>query len=432
MQTDDPRDAPKLVRVSPLRSSRPINSGPNSRAAASVKGPIYHNSFAVPIDANRARLIEERRLGRERDIETVEKVIMRTTGMKIGAPRLRNISQIRETVFTDQSLTPIDKIGKPDPRNRPRSVDVGLEEGNARIPRTHSSLLADLKDLERLRNTQPTQRNYRDSSQRMGRSFESKLAVRNKKSDPPTSAKIRSDIFKIQQMFQSTDSSSKMMTRSNNERKIKSDSEKEERKSGTEINRTRLLAQKLLEASRGSRECLKDRYNNPRNVSNRMSTKNANEKTSNKIFQEKISEKNSKDEQKERDETSSRDQPRPPARRRKNSKSRGWKDADYCSADERSRESETRRVYNLEKDLLSAVRAEENSRTSSNLERPDILDGLLKESDQQLADLRSDLGNRRHSRSHWRGLVQSMRLHDVELHSDSEDQRKGKCKKINI
>lgn len=414
LQTDDPRDAPKLVRMSPLRSSRPINPGQNSRATYAVKASIVHSSYATPIDVNRARLIEERRLCRERDIESVEKVMARTTGMKISAPKLRNINEIRETVFVDQSLTPLEKIGKVESRNRPRSIAVGLDESNARTPRTHSSLLADLKDLERLRNTPPTQRNYRGPFKTDKTESKSPMIL-NKKSDAPTSAKIRSDIFRIQQMFQSTDPAPRMVTRSNNDRKIKSDSEKEERKPVTEINKTRLLAQKLLEASRSSRESLKDRCNNPRNVSNRTTNKDANGKVPTKVLQEKIPETVLR----EKIETSSDDQPRPPARRRRNSKSWGWKDAN-CSREDRDREE----------DSSNGASTEENSKASSNLERPDILDGLVKESDRQLANLRSDLGERGRSRSHWRGFVQSMRLHDVELHSDSEDQRKGEFEKL--
>lgn len=428
LQTDDPRDAPKLVRMSPLRSSRQINSaGSNSRANVSVKGPTCQSSYAMPIDAHRARLIEERRLGRERDIESVERVIMRTTGMKIGAPRLRNINQIRETVFVEQSLTPMDQIGKSEnSRTRPRSVAVGLEEGNARISRTHSSLLADLKDLERLRNT--PSRNHRGPPSQRTESSEPR-SILNKKYDAPASAKIRSDIFRIQQMFQSVDPSSRTVIRSGNDRKIKNDTEKEKRKPGTEMNRTRLLAQKLLEASRSNRESLKDQCKNPKNASNRASNKETSGKASSKVHQEKISQKDSKDRHitsKQKEETNWDDQPRPPARRRRNSKNREWKDADRY-ADERS--PENRGFCNSlgrEVDLSNGTAStEENSKASSNLERPDILDGLLKESDRQLADLKSDLGERGRSRSHWRGFVQSMRLHDVELHSDSEDQRKG-------
>ncbi|XP_032670168.1 uncharacterized protein LOC116843664 [Odontomachus brunneus] len=422
LQTDDPRDAPKLVRMSPLRSSRPINPGPNSRATCSVKGPLGHSSFATSIDANRARLIEERRLGRERDIESVERVIVRTTGMKISAPKLRNINEIRETVFVDQSLTPLNKIGKTESKNRPRSVAVGLDDSNARIPRTHSSLLADLKDLERLRNTPSTQRNYKGPL-RMDKMESKSPMILSKKSDMPTSAKIRSDIFRIQQMFQSSDPVSRTASRSSNDRKIKSESEKEEKKPITEINKTRLLTQKLLEASKINRESLKERCNNSKSLSNKTINKDANGKVS-KILPEKIPEKELREKQWEKVEASSEDQPRPPARRRRNSKNRGWKDASYsdeCSQEDRSVRDRDR---DRGEDSSNGASAEENSKASSNLERPDILDGLVKESDQQLADLRSDLGERGRSRSHWRGFVQSMRLHDVELHSDSEDQRK--------
>lgn len=434
LQTDDPRDAPKLVRISPLRSSRPVNPVP--RVTTTVKGSIYHNAYATPIDMNRARMIEERRLGRERDIESVEKAIMRNTGMKIGAPKLRNISQIRETIFVDQPLTTIEKTGRVDSRNRPRSVAVGLEDGNARqLPRTHSSLLADLKDLERLRNTPSTQRNHRGPPQRSERP-DSRSTISNKKGDVPTSAKIRSDIFKIQQMFQSADPAPRGTIRNGNGRKIKSDSEKEEKKHGTEINRTRLLAQKLLEASRSNREFLKDRCNNPRNACNKTLGRDVNGKSSSKILQEihKIPEEswNNKEEQEEQKEPILEEQPRPPVRRRRNSRYRGWKDADR--ADERASRSEDRGIRcppdHREGSSNGGASTDENSKASSNLERPDILDGLLKESSRQLANLRNDLGERGRSRSHWRGFVQSMRLHDVELHSDGEDQRKGKCERL--
>jgi len=370
---------------------------------------------------NRARLIEERRLDRERDIESVEKAIMRNTGMKLGAPKLRNISQIRETIFVEQPTT-IDKIGRAESRNRPRSV--GLEDDNVKLPRTHSSLLADLKDLERLRNTPPTQRNQRVSLQRNQRP-DSRSAISNKKNDVPASVKIRSDIFRIQQMFHSSDPAPRMAMRNGHQdTKIRSDSDKDERKPGTELNRTRLLAQKLLEASRGNREFLKDR-NIPKNAPGKALSKDAKEgKALSKILQEThgIPEESwNKMGHQERKEPSLGERPCPPARRRKDSRHRGWKDADrgedpcgseglHCPADHGEN---------------GGAGMNENSKASANLERPDILDGLLKESDRQLANLKNDLGERGRSRSHWRGFVQSMRLHDVELHSDGEDQRKG-------
>ena len=62
LQTDDPRDAPRLVRMSPLRSSRPV---PDSRAVPSVNSPaVYHGPFVPAIDVHRAKLIDERRLPR--------------------------------------------------------------------------------------------------------------------------------------------------------------------------------------------------------------------------------------------------------------------------------------------------------------------------------------------------------------------------------
>lgn len=252
------------------------------------------------------------------------------------------------------------------------------------------------------------------------------MTISTRRNDAPTSAKIRSDIFKIQQMFQSADPSPKPMTKNSNDRKIRSDSEKEERKPGAEINRTRLLAQKLLEASRSNRESLKDRCN-PKNASNKILSRNTNGRAL-KILQD-IPEKDLRDKQKQKEDANLEDQPRPPARRRRNSNTRGWKDVDYST--DGSRGSEDRGTRGLDRGEDSSnggASAEENSKAGSNLGRPDILDGLLKESDRQLAHLKSDLGEKERTRSHWRGFVQSMRLHDVELHSDSEDQRKGEFK----
>lgn len=226
-------------------------------------------------------------------------------------------------------------------------------------------------------------------------------------------------------MFQSADPTSKtQVTRNSNDRKIRSEPEKEEKRPGTEMNRTRLLAQKLLEASRGNRDFLKDRCNNPRNVSGKESS-SKDVKGSCKVMPQENPRILGRSWS--REEPSLEEQPRPPARRRRDSRHRGWKDADG-GADERTSRSDNRGVrcpLDCGEDSNGGAGADENSKARSNLERPDILDGLLKESDRQLANLRSDLGERGRSRSHWRGFVQSMRLHDVELHSDGEDQRKG-------
>lgn len=427
LQTDDPRDAPKLVRISPLRSSRPNHPVSTSRAASSVNGPVYHGSFVPAIDVHRAKVIDGRRLARERDIESMEKVIMRTTGLKVGAPRLRNISQIRDTVFVDPALIPMEKIGRE--RDRPRTIAV---DSSGRPPRAPSTMLADLKDLERLRNTPPAQRCPRTATK-----LEARSSTSNKKTEFSNSAKIRSDIMKIQQMFQTPDSSPRTAVRRSNERKPERRNEPE-KKSGTEMNKTRLLAQKLLEASRRDRESLKDRYNNPRNVpSNKLATKDANSRVSSKASSRKNS-VDSKQSEKGKNPAVEEAHPQPPVRKRRESKNRSKSDANGILSDSEKDDKirETSRISeNLEKsseslsdrnDCSNSLDKTEDSKVKTKeLDRPDILDGLLKESDQQLANLKSDLNERGRSRSHWRGFVQSMRLHDVELHSDSEDQKKG-------
>ncbi|KAK9303522.1 hypothetical protein QLX08_004831 [Tetragonisca angustula] len=434
LQTDDPRDAPRLVRMSPLRTSRPpSNPVANSRAASSVNSPVYHGPFVPAIDVHQAKLIDERRLARERDIASMEKVIMRTTGLKIGAPRLRNISQIRDTVFVDPALIPMEKIGRVE-KDRPRTIAV---DSSGRSARTQSSMLADLKDLERLRNTPSAQRCSRVATRNETRSSSSN----NKRTELSSTTKIRSDIFKIQQMFQSPDSSPRTVVKRSTEKKNekRNEAEKHERKPGTEINKTRLLAQKLLEASRNNRESLKDRYNNPKNASNLRAGKEMNGRVSSKASQRSSVEP--KQSERGKNPTVSEDvHPRPPARRRRESKNKcgGESRANGAIVDDATRNDTLENVSNdaktLEKEVETSpnldhcpnvTNATEDSKMKpKELDRPDILDGLLKESDQQMADLKSDLHERRRSRSHWRGFVQSMRLHDVELHSDSEDQRK--------
>ncbi|XP_017891506.1 uncharacterized protein LOC108631845 [Ceratina calcarata] len=415
LQTDDPRDAPKLVRMSPLRTSRPSNPVSNPRSATTVNSPVYHGPFVPAIDVHRARLIDERRLPRGRDIESMEKVIMRTTGVKV-APRLRNISQIRDTVFVDSSLIPMEKIGRPE-RDRPRTINV---DGSIRAGRAASSMLADLKDLERLRNTPPAQR-----CPRLATKNETRSSTPGKKTEVTSSAKIRSDILKIQQMFQTPDSSPRAVVKCTNERRTekRNEPERHEKKPGTEINKTRLLAQKLLEASRNNRESLKDRYN-PRNARDARET---NGRVSGKPLQRSsVDSKQSKKGKSVIEEV----HPQPPVRKRRESKNRqNGSVSDAEKNDDIKEYSKT-----IEKDIEtpskrndsshSADTMEESNMKIKELDRPDILNGLLKETDQQLADLKSDLHDRGRSRSHWRGFVQSMRLHDVELHSDSEDQKK--------
>ncbi|CAK9804444.1 PDZ domain-containing protein 2 [Anthophora quadrimaculata] len=427
LQTDDPRDAPKLVRMSPLRTSRPSNPVSNSRAASSVNSPVYHGPFVSAIDVHRAKLIDERRLARERDIASMEKVIMRTTGLKVGAPRLRNISQIRDTVFVDPALIPMEKIGRTE-KDRPRTIAIDSSSRSIRAP---SSMLADLKDLERLRNTPPSQRCPRVATRN---EIKSSIA---KKTELSSSAKIRSDIIKIQQMFQTPDNFPKATVKYSNEKKPEKRNE-QEKKAGTEINKTRLLAQKLLEASRSNRESVKDRYNNPKNVSHVKVGKETNSRVSSKPCPQKNGVEAKQSERGKSLATLEEEaHPQPPVRKRRESKNRRGGDTNGTVTDDAKKNDNQENLKNvaivekrIETSSNHASRSKSDSKTietktkTKELDKPDILDGLLKESDQQLADLKTDLHERRRSRSHWRGFVQSMRLHDVELHSDSEDGRK--------
>ena len=337
--------------MSPLRTSRPpSNPVANSRAASSVNSPVYHGPFVPAIDVHQAKLIDERRLARERDIASMEKVIMRTTGLKIGAPRLRNISQIRDTVFVDPALIPMEKIGRVE-KDRPRTIAV---DSSGRSARTQSSMLADLKDLERLRNTPSAQRCSRVATRNETRSSSSN----NKRTELSSTTKIRSDIFKIQQMFQSPDSSPRTVVKRSTEKKNekRNEAEKHERKPGTEINKTRLLAQKLLEASRNNRESLKDRYNNPKNASNLRAGKEMNGRVSSKASQRSSVEP--KQSERGKNPTVSEDvHPRPPARRRRESKNKcgGESRANGAIVDDATRNDTLENVSNDAKTLEKEV-----------------------------------------------------------------------------
>lgn len=489
LQTDDPRDAPRLVRMTPLRTSRTngmespspgINNKTNrgytgfSGGSVTASKSIYSGSGGSGIDVDRARLIEERRLCRERDIESVEKVILRTTGIKVGAPRLRNINEIRETVCI-HATPKIDKKGsaKNPLRSRPKTLFVGstIEESNYeereddKCTRLHyasarppSSMLANLKDLERLRSTPQPERNSRSSRQLRSdkTSVENTSKLSNDCSSPPpksatsNAAKIRADIMKIQQMFASPNDRGSRGTNtspskignssSNGVPKIRPGDDKSG-KSG-DVNRTRLLAQKLIQVSRGSsnrehqttKELEKiDSKRDYHSKDKKMPTQAT--KTTEKNGQISSKLRASAELIKKNEETvevkEKKDQPQPPARRRRDSRISMINDHLDATSDESSNKNPSPDLKTSPNDLTKHEDPRQSlTKRTTVLERPDILDGLLKESDRQLEELQNDLTDRSRPRSHWRGFVQSMRLHDVELHSDSEDSKKGKCVSI--
>ncbi|XP_046601255.1 uncharacterized protein LOC107218946 [Neodiprion lecontei] len=374
LQTDDPRDAPKLLRMAPLRASGPRvpKSGP----------PAVGNSET---DSRRGD----------------EKGCARSNGPKIGVPRLRNINQIRETVFVDGSLTPIELIGRGGGRPLSATVPSEVEAAkNARNFRPQSTMLANLRDLERLRNTPPSER-----CGKIGRSANStdvkllsRMAateLRNATGNPSREAlKIQSDISRIQRMFEGSIGAGyqpvKKVDQGNREaaRRIKP---------RPEVTRPRILTKELTDARKDTKAEKVCGSKPPKHAARPQS--GALESSSKKSEAPLVPVRRRKEVLRDRADPAivvdlTRGQKIPPGNR---------------FDDSRSEEPAT------------------NSRTQpvQALQRPDILEGLVKESDRQIADLQQDINARRsRPRSVWRGMVQSMRLHDVELHSDNEEQHK--------
>lgn len=114
LQTDDPHDAPRLVRMSPLRTSRQELHNYDKLLSQTSNKCTSHSSRQVT--------------------------------KKIAPPKLRNINEIRATVQTPTTT--------PSPTTTINSIDKLLNMKNPIRPSTNStnSMLANLHDLERLRN----------------------------------------------------------------------------------------------------------------------------------------------------------------------------------------------------------------------------------------------------------------------------------------
>lgn len=278
--------------MSPLRSSRQRN--------------IY-------LDEERAKMIEQRRLGRQKDIESVERVMLKTTGVKVGAPKLRNISQIRESVVLN-----------------PRSPQINNK--------TKNSMLADLQELEKLRTSPIVHRHNGNEAISRSQSRRSQFDMTKDVS------KAHSDMMKIQQMFQNEDDD-----------------------------------QKKKKQRREAKVAPKPRSNRALEMIEEKSEQSRTKKLTKHSDRTKIVE----DDQK---------RPQPPLRKHRN---------------------------NLKTSREAASLRNESQRKQ---ERPDILEGLVKESDQQLDHLQLD---RSRSRNNWRGFVQSIKFYDCELNSDGEEQHKS-------
>ncbi|XP_046751796.1 uncharacterized protein LOC124414776 [Diprion similis] len=373
LQTDDPRDAPKLLRMAPLRASGP---------RAPKLGPSAVGSSRT-----------DSRSGEE-------KGCARGGGMKIGVPRLRNINQIRETVFVDGSLTPIELIGRNGGRPFSASVSSEMEAvKNARNFRPQSTMLANLRDLERLRNTPPSER-----SGKIGRSADatdvkllSRMAateLRNVAGNPSREAlKIQSDISRIQRMFEGSISAGSPPVK-----KIEQGNREAARrlKPRPEVTRPRILGQELSDARKESREKVCD-LKPPKHATRSQLG----------VLESPLRKSEA---------------PLVPLRRRKETpQDRG----DPAILVDLTRGQKIPPRNQLDDSRGGDPAPNTRTHPGQALQRPDILEGLVKESDRQIADLQQDINARRsRPRSVWRGMVQSMRLHDVELHSDNEEQHK--------
>lgn len=364
----DTRDIPKLIRMTPLRSSKNQIDPTNPTTPPSLRPNVFDY-----LDEERAKIIKERRLVRQRDIETVEKDILRNTGVKVNAPKLRNISEIRESV----PPPPLKRIApKVDNRGTVRVV-LNQQEQN----RMRNSMLASLKDLEKLRTA-----TIIEECERITRRCAGSTLIPAPKVTTEDVVKAHSDMMKIQQMFQKSE-----------------DKEGNAKKKSAARPRKSYALDKIEEKG----ECSRLKVGNgTRAMRDETFYLNKSKAAGRNVVNGHR--KNAEDEDKAKDVI----RPQPPARKKRNPGNLlGSKDNAVIR--DKVGPAETNKIK----------KASASEKLS---EKPDILEGLLRESDWESADENSEGNGGGKLRKHWRGFVQSMRLHDVELHSDNEDQhRKG-------
>lgn len=275
LQTDDPRDAPRLVRMAPLRSSR--------------SEPHHHHHHQSEKSLQSPGRLSNNNQSSHHQLST-----------KISPPKLRNINEIRATVQTTSI-----------------SMHSTKSRNTVKSPiRSQNSLLANLQDLERLRNM-------------------------------PSQPEIKKPILQ------------------------------------NDMGRTtRMLAQKILKASRfdtGNKDksSVIDKTRQDE-VDNSGEKKLLHEE--NKVIGIVEEEKNNIIIQKNNDDCDTT--PRAPIRRRKNSRI----DSDCMKISS----------VNVDKTFGGSGGGDDDKEKKiyNYIHRPDILDGLLKESDRQLEQLRSDLGGK--------------------------------------
>ena len=435
LQTHDSSDTTELIRIPALRSggsnySRVIN-GVHSKLPSRIADKSVHCRVVIStVDPKHVKSLEERRLSRLKDVETMEKEILKRTGVKVGVPRLRNISQLRESIFLDQSYTPTDKISKEATSVRSTRCDLTTIRSNESKGRTgrkiSNSMLANLKDLERLSTTPPSQRNTnRFSYVEMQSKIQEKVPQKNSLLDSNTS-KIQSDISRIQQMFQGSKLSKPVKNFRDQKSKIAEVHKTENMKKSAVSTVPNLIENSKTHQYMVQDHCINEKHSLEYKKIKYTKKANGNLTSVNQshcIGSLKVDEANCAE--------SNSDRPQPPVRKRRPSKYViDRKDIDEVDTVESSHVSSNLQLTISNKGRKNEIEStgvkidKEDEKSSQDvLGRPEFLDSLVKESAQQIENLKSDKSK---SRNNWRGFVQSMRLHDVELHSDSEDQRKGK------
>lgn len=301
LQTDDPRDAPKLVRITPLRTSRHEASKASTRTQYSSS--INHNTCkksdgsrgmsAIKIDA------------------------------KISPPKLRNISEIRESVTTKIS---------PDNSNK-KQKNLLLQSNRL----SQNSMLANLKDLERLRSMSLNE------SERVNSTTKSSLSQITTINNSEVSKTTRMLAQKILEASRLDSSTTNRSSRNN-----------------TVINKNNLKIEKIIPQTPGGLQTSQSSDNQVTEKEIRTNyTVVPIKQIQHQHLHQNQNQNQNRNQYQSQDQFNDQDQPKAPVRRRR----------------EQRQASIDRKEY----------------RTSIHSARPDILDGLIKESDRQLELLKTDL-----------------------------------------
>ncbi|XP_057323231.1 uncharacterized protein LOC130666354 [Microplitis mediator] len=301
LQTDDPRDAPKLVRITPLRTSRHEASKTSTRTQYSSS--INHNTC--------------KKSDGSRGMSAIK------IDPKISPPKLRNISEIRESVTTKIS---------PDNNSNKKQKNLLLQSGRL----SQNSMLANLKDLERLRSMSLNE------SERVNNTTKSSLSQITTINNSEVSKTTRMLAQKILEASR-LDSSATNRSRNN-----------------TVINKNNLKIEKIIPQTPGGLQTSKSSDNQVKEKEIRTNyTVVPIQQIQHQHLHQHLNQNRNQNQYQSQDQFNDQDQPKAPVRRRR----------------EQRQASIDRKEY----------------RTSIHSARPDILDGLIKESDRQLELLKTDL-----------------------------------------